>query len=231
MLNNMGGVCYKKSPHKLLRRKQYRMADSLPDCTKLSSRFIIGKLSNCRSVVRRYESDYPDLAKRNDSKHVRNELASGIIRLSKTQSLEEVRGIEGEMARLYFSFFDHMILTHKDSFYMTGRTRRPPLDKVNALLSFFYTLLSHETKSALETVGLDPYVGFLHWDRPGRASLSLDLMEEFRPYMVDRLVLSLINRKQISSEDFITKVSGGVILLPRWPYDNLGANIMFTGFS
>lgn len=95
---------------------------------------------------------------------------------------------------------------------MEGRSRRPPLDNVNALLSFLYSLLAHETRSALETVGLDPYVGFLHRDRPGRPGLALDLMEEFRPYIVDRLVLSLINRKQITGSDFIVKESGGVIM-------------------
>ena len=116
------------------------------------------------------------------------------------------------MARSYFAVFDDMILHQKESFYMRGRSRRPPLDNVNALLSLLYTLLAHEAKSALETVGLDPFVGFLHRDRPGRPGLALDLMEDFRPYLVDRLVLSLINRKQISKDDFLTKESGGVIM-------------------
>ena len=196
----------------LLRRKQYRIADSAPDCTRIASRFIIGKVANCRTVIRRFMSDHPDKCDNDDTKTVRNELASSVVRLNRASSLEEIRGIEGEMARYYFSVFNDMIVSQKDSFYMRGRSRRPPLDNVNALLSFLYTLLAHETKSALETVGLDPYVGFLHRDRPGRAGLSLDLMEEFRPYLVDRLVLSLINRKQITGDDFITKESGGVIM-------------------
>lgn len=196
----------------LLRRKQYRMADSVPDCTKIASRFIIGKVANCRTVIRRFMSDHADKCDNEDTKTVRNELASSVARLNRASSLEEIRGIEGEMARYYFSVFDNMIVSQKESFFMRGRSRRPPLDNVNALLSFLYTLLAHEAKSALETVGLDPYVGFLHRDRPGRAGLALDLMEEFRPYLVDRLVLSLINRKQITGDDFITKESGGVIM-------------------
>jgi len=196
----------------LLRRKQYRMADSITDSTKLASRFIMGKVANCRAVVRRFGSDHADKSDPGNVEEVRREMAAGIVRLSKASSVEEVRGIEGEMARYYFSVFDDMILYQKDSFFMRGRSRRPPLDNVNALLSFLYTLLAHETKSALETVGLDPYVGFLHRDRPGRPGLSLDLMEEFRPYLCDRLVLSLINRKQVTGDDFVVKESGGVIM-------------------
>lgn len=196
----------------LLRRKQYRVADSAIDCTKIASRFIIGKVANCRTVIRRYVSDHADKSDIKDTESVRKELATSIVRLNRASSLEEIRGIEGEMARYYFSVFDDMIVTQKESFYMRGRSRRPPLDNVNALLSFLYTLLAHETKSALETVGLDPFVGFLHRDRPGRPGLSLDLMEEFRPYLVDRLVLSMINRKQITGDDFVKKESGGVIM-------------------
>jgi CRISPR-associated protein Cas1 len=126
--------------------------------------------------------------------------------------LDEVRGIEGESARVYFSVYDRLIVSQKEHFKMQGRNRRPPLDNVNALLSFLYSLLLHETRSALETVGLDPYVGFLHRDRPGRTGLALDLMEEFRPYIADRLTLSLINRRQLTDSDFIKKESGGIIM-------------------
>jgi len=197
----------------LLRRKQYRIADSESDCTKLASRFIIGKVANCRVVLRRFMSDHGD--KCNDVKDVEpvsKELAKSILRLSMASSLEEIRGIEGEMARYYFSVLDDLILYQKESFFMKERSRRPPLDNMNALLSFLYTLLVHETRSALETVGLDSYVGFLHRDRPGRPGLALDLMEEFRPYLVDRLAMTLINRRQITGDDFITKESGGVIM-------------------
>ena len=135
-----------------------------------------------------------------------------MLKLSKGPGLEEVRGIEGETARNYFSVFNQLIVNQKNIFFMRGRNRRPPRDNVNALLSFLYTLLLHETKSALLAVGLDPYVGYLHRDRPGRMGLALDLMEEFRPYMADRLALSLINRQQVTGSDFIEKESGGVIM-------------------
>lgn len=196
----------------LLRRKQYRIADSPTDCTKLASRFIIGKLANCRTVLRRFICDHADKCDISSAEAKNREFAKGIIRISKAESLDEIRGIEGEMARGYFAVFDDMILCQKDTFFMRERSRRPPLDNINALLSFLYTMLAHEGRSALESVGLDPYVGFLHRDRPGRAGLALDLMEEFRPYLVDRLVLSMVNRKQISNDDFTMKESGGIIL-------------------
>lgn len=196
----------------LLRRKQYRMADSPTECTNLATRFIMGKIGNCRVVIRRLLSDHSQKGLAPQCKEVNGELVSCIVRLNRAMCLDEVRGIEGEAARKYFSVFDNLILQEKDVFFMKERNRRPPLDNVNALLSFLYSLLAHECRSALETVGLDPYVGFLHRDRPGRASLALDLMEEVRPYMVDRLVLSLVNRRQLTGSDFIKKESGGVIL-------------------
>jgi CRISPR-associated protein Cas1 len=125
---------------------------------------------------------------------------------------DELRGIEGEAARTYFSVFNNLILQQKEEFYFTERSRRPPVDNLNAMLSYAYTLLTHEMESALETVGLDPYVGFLHTDRPGRVSLALDMIEELRPYMAERFVISLINRKQISPKGFITKESGGIVM-------------------
>jgi len=196
----------------LLRRKQYRLADQEPESAELASAFIIGKIANCRTVLRRYISDYGDKVETGEIERISKIIARNVIKLSKKPDLDEVRGIEGETARLYFSVFDQLIVNQKNHFFLRGRSRRPPRDKVNALLSFLYTLLLHETKSALQTVGLDPYVGFLHRDRPGRLGLALDLMEEFRPYMADRLALSLINRQQLTGSDFIEKESGGVIL-------------------
>ncbi|WP_227765687.1 type I-C CRISPR-associated endonuclease Cas1c [Zhaonella formicivorans] len=196
----------------LLRRKQYRMADSAGDCTKLAARFIMGKIANSRTVLRRFISDHGDKCNLSRIERISKGLAKNIVKVSNATSLEEIRGIEGETARDYFSVFDDMILNQKESFFMKERSRRPPMDKVNALLSFFYTLLVNENRSALEAVGLDPYVGFLHRDRPGRPGLALDLMEEFRPYLADRLALNLINRRQITGEDFVKKESGGVIL-------------------
>lgn len=196
----------------LLRRKQYRLADSETESAKLATMFIIGKIANCRTVLRRFISDYRDKYPVEAVERTSKILARNVLRLSKGLVLEEVRGIEGESAKNYFSVLDQLIISQKNHFYMRGRTRRPPLDNMNALLSFLYSLLLHETRSALEIVGLDPYVGFLHRDRPGRTGLALDLMEEFRPYLVDRLALSLINRRQVTADGFIKTESGGVMM-------------------
>lgn len=196
----------------LLRRKQYRWADSETESARLASLFIIGKIVNCRTVLRRFLSDYGDVRQTDEIVKVNKMLARNVIRLEQKSALDEIRGIEGESARGYFSVFDNLLVAQKEDFCFGQRSRRPPLSNVNALLSFLYALLLHETRSALETVGLDPYVGFLHRDRPGREGLALDLMEEFRPYLADRLALSLINRRQVSSDDFVIKESGGVIM-------------------
>lgn len=196
----------------LLRRKQYRWADSEPDSARLASMFVIGKIANCRTVLRRFISDYGNKAETGEIEEAGKMMARNVIRLGSGPGLDEVRGIEGESARRYFSVLDQLIVSQKDHFYIRGRNRRPPLDNMNALLSFLYSLLLHETRAALESVGLDPYVGFLHRDRPGRAGLALDLMEEFRPYLADRLALSLINRRQVTGDEFVRKESGGVIM-------------------
>jgi CRISPR-associated protein Cas1 len=196
----------------LLRRKQYRWADSESDSSKLASMFIIGKIANCRTVLRRFISDYGGKVDTGEIEEVSKIMTRNVLRLSGEPGLDEVRGAEGESARKYFSVMDRLIVSQKDHFYMRERNRRPPMDNMNALLSFLYSLLLHETRAALETVGLDPYVGFLHRDRPGRAGLALDLMEEFRPYMADRLALSLVNRRQVAGDEFIKKESGGIIM-------------------
>lgn len=196
----------------LLRRKQYRWADSEIESSNLAASFIIGKIANCRTVLRRFISDYGNEVETSEIEEVVKLMAYNVLKLRKVPALDEVRGIEGDTARRYFSVFDQLIVKQKAQFYMRGRNRRPPRDNVNALLSFLYTLLLHETKSALQTVGLDPYVGFLHRDRPGRLGLALDLMEEFRPYMADRLALTMINRQQLTDRDFILQESGGVIM-------------------
>jgi len=199
----------------LLRRTQYRLADNPNESTRLSARFIMGKLANCRNVVRRFISDHCSAEYHGPCREVSWLLAINLSRLERCSSVDEVRGIEGESARAYFSVFDDMILNNKEQFYMHSRSKRPPLDNVNALLSLLYTLLAHEVRAALETVGLDPFVGFLHRDRPGRPGLALDVMEELRPYMADRMVLSLINRGQITGSDFVQKETGGVLLKPE----------------
>ena len=127
-------------------------------------------------------------------------------------SIDDLMGFEGRAAKAYFSVFDQFILQQKQDFFFKKRSRRPPQDKMNSLLSFLYTLLTSEVSSALETVGLDPYVGFLHQDRPGRPSLALDLMEELRPVFADRLALSMVNRKQIAGKGFTEKESGGILM-------------------
>lgn len=195
----------------LLRRSQYRWADDTCESLRLGQRFIAAKIRNCKVVVQRFRRDYPEEV----SAHIDNvigSLAEAEINALCAQTLDQLRGVEGDAAHCYFSHFPSMIRIEDFSSQFTGRVRRPPTDPVNALLSFFYSLLSREIVSACETVGLDPQVGFLHRDRPGRASLSLDVMEEMRPYVVDRFVLSLINRKQVDESDFIWQESGAVLL-------------------
>lgn len=196
----------------LLRRAQYRASDQETESAAVARSILTGKLFNSRWVVERAVRDY---SLRLDAEKLRGVSASiaGAIRdLQSAVSLEEIRGIEGEAAVRYFSVLDDMILQQKEHFFFSGRNRRPPTDNVNALLSFVYTLLSHDTAAALETVGLDPYVGFLHRDRPGRLSLALDLMEEFRAVMADRFVLTLINTRQINAGGFVQKEDGAVLM-------------------
>lgn len=192
----------------LLRREHYRRADDLVESAKIAQSVVAAKIANCRKVLQRTAREQEDLSDALQ-KSIYN-LGQSLMTLQDPQSLDTVRGIEGDSARLYFSVFDHLIIQQKNDFSFQGRNRRPPLDAVNALLSFIYTLLTHDVISALESVGLDPYVGFLHRDRPGRPSLALDLMEEFRPILADRLALSLINRKQVSKKGFIKTESGAV---------------------
>lgn len=194
----------------LLRRKQFRMADD-PDISALIAGFVLtGKISNCRTVLERSIRDHGEKINRKAVKKVSARLLKYIQKELQKDNLNKLRGIEGDAAHQYFNVFDELIIQNKDSFVFSGRNRRPPTDPVNCLLSFVYTLLVHDVRSALESVGLDPAVGFLHRDRPGRPGLALDMMEEFRPFFADRLVLSMINRGQVKSEGFITKESGAV---------------------
>lgn len=196
----------------LLRREQYRTADSLEKSAHIARNIVLAKIANCRTVVMRAAREQPDeiIAARLNNGAAK--LASKMRALQKAAPLNVVRGQEGEGARFYFSVFDDLILTQKEDFFFHKRTRRPPLDRVNTLLSFFYTLLTHDMRSALEGVGLDPAVGFLHRDRPGRPSLALDLIEELRPFIADRLALSLINRKQIQAKGFEITETGAVYM-------------------
>lgn len=205
-------VCGEGNGNVLLRRSQYRIADDPAQCCLISRTMIFGKLYNARWSIERTRRDH---ALRVDGEKLA--AASGEIRemLPKVKTVtdpDELRGLEGVAAAAYFRVFDEMILGDKDTFCFHGRSRRPPMDAVNAMLSFAYSLLAHDCASALESVGLDSYVGFLHRDRPGRTSLALDLMEELRPCMADRFVLTLINNRQVKASDFVYMDSGAVLL-------------------
>jgi CRISPR-associated endonuclease Cas1 len=197
----------------LLRRAQYRASDRPEEIVRS---IVVGKIANQRSVLMRslrdYGEEYPE-ADREAIRTVTERLARIARRAELSdQTLDALRGSEGEAANLYFSVFGHLIRSPDQEMRWNGRSRRPPLDPVNALLSFLYTLLTHDCRSACESVGLDPAVGFLHRDRPGRPSLALDLMEEMRPVLADRLALSLINRRQLRARDFETREGGAVIM-------------------
>ena len=196
----------------LLRRRQYRIADSPEEALQFAKGFIFGKIYNCRCVLQRFLRVHGDKGFFQDVQDSVKFLSLQLQKVVNSKNIDILRGIEGESARSYYGVFDNLILNEKEVFRFNGRSRRPPLDPTNALLSYLYTLLSHDCSSALETVGLDPQVGLLHKERPGRSSLALDLMEELRPYLVDRLTLSLINNRQVDPKSFIIKESGGVIM-------------------
>ncbi len=195
-----------QSGNVLLRRAQYRLSDQTPET--LARLFVAAKITNSRQILMKHQRNHGD----DDAlKQVVTMLAGCLRRLEHQTDVDQIRGIEGEAAARYFSVFNRLVLeSQRKHFSFGGRTKRPPLDKVNALLSFSYTLLTHEIASALQGVGLDPYVGFLHTDRPGRVSLALDMLEEFRAWWCDRFVLTLINRNQIKSSDFINEASGAI---------------------
>lgn len=191
----------------LLRRIQYRWADETERAVKIARLMVAAKIANSRAVLARELRNYG--ANSLLEKAVAR-LAISLRQVRDATSTETTMGIEGEAASVYFSVFNEL-LRSKD-FIFNGRVRRPPTDPVNALLSLIYSLVTQECISALQGVGLDPFVGFLHKDRPGRASLALDLLEEFRAPWADRLVLTLINRKQVQVSDFVTEASGAVRL-------------------
>jgi CRISPR-associated protein Cas1 len=197
----------------LLRRQQYRASDA-PD--EIVRSLVSGKIANQRAVLQRTMRDHGEEMAPDRRAAIEGVVArlSAILRRANfsKDGTELLRGAEGEAAQLYFGVFNDLIRTREPEFIFRGRSRRPPLDRVNALLSFLYTLLTHDCRSAAESVGLDPAVGFLHRDRPGRPSLALDLMEELRPAIADRLALSLLNRRQFQANDFALQDSGAVLL-------------------
>lgn len=195
----------------LLRREQYRIADDIRSLD-YSKSFIFGKLHNQKWVVERGIRDY---SLRIDSALLKKQseyISAQLRQILSLEREEHLRAAEGNAAQHYFTAFDELILQNKEFFQFKSRNRRPPTDAINALLSFAYTLLASECRHALEVVGLDSYVGFFHVDRPGRASLALDLMEELRPHFADRFVLSLINRNEVVESDFEEQSAGAVYL-------------------
>ncbi|WP_323029406.1 type I-C CRISPR-associated endonuclease Cas1c [Castellaniella defragrans] len=197
----------------LLRREQYRRSDDPQGCAAIVRNLLIGKIHNQRAVLARGWRDHGDhLSDQATFQHALKRLKRIPQRILLENDPDLLRGLEGEAAQAYFSVFDQLIRTESPLLRFGGRNRRPPRDAFNALLSFLYTLLTHDCRSALETVGLDPAVGFLHRDRPGRPSLALDMAEEFRPLLGERLALSIINRRQLNERDFQFFANGAVQL-------------------
>ncbi len=195
-----------------LRKAQYRYSDSEEDSLNIARNMILGKVHNQRYVIERARRDYSLRLDGEKLQHASNLLKKSMGYVKRCMTLDELRGYEGEAATIYFGVFDDLILQNKSQFIFSGRSKRPPLDNVNALLSFVYALLTTECAGAAYSVGLDPYVGFLHKDRPGRQSLALDLMEEFRAPIADRLVLTLINKQEVNAKNFKKQENGAVIM-------------------
>jgi CRISPR-associated protein Cas1 len=194
----------------LLRKQQYRISDSEQLSLPYIKNMILGKVYNEKWTVNRTIRDHSLRVNENKLRDVSNALSAKLEDIRNSETITQLRGIEGDSAAEYFSAFDDLILNNKTDFYFHGRSRRPPLDNVNAMLSFCYTLLANDCASALESVGLDSYVGFMHTDKPGRKSFALDLMEELRAPVADRFVLSMINQKRINADSFIKSADGAV---------------------
>lgn len=196
----------------LLRRTQYRLADDPAACAAIARNIVAAKIASSRVSLLRAARDRPQDTSAAQLSSAATWLGRRIDAVMRESSLDIIRGIEGDSAAAYFECLPALLTTNDPAIQMKGRNRRPPLDPVNALLSFLYALLNHDCRSALAACGLDPAVGFLHRDRPGRASLALDLMEEFRPVLADRTALALFNRKQLDGSDFLEQENGAVAL-------------------
>ncbi len=196
----------------LLRRQQYRIADSPDAALPIVVAIVAAKIANSRLVLLRGARETDEPERQNRLRARADQLSSIGADVGSASSVDEARGHEGLAAQNYFAVFNDLVGGDRDAFRFNGRSRRPPLDRPNAMLSFVYALLRHDIESALESVGLDPAVGFLHTDRPGRPSLALDMMEEMRPHLADRLVLTLINRRQVHASGFTTEDGGGVAM-------------------
>lgn len=199
----------------LLRRQQYRAADAPDKALPIVSAIVAAKIANSRLVLLRGARETTDPDRRSNLRNKAHHLSHMGLAALRSSTIDEARGYEGLAAQNYFSVFNELIAADRcarEAFAFLGRSRRPPLDRTNAMLSFVYALLRHDIESALESVGLDPAVGFLHTDRPGRPSLALDMMEEMRPHLADRLVLTLVNRRQVQASGFRTEDADGVVM-------------------
>lgn len=196
----------------VLRKRQSLISENQILSTKIARNFISGKIYNHKWMLERMTRDYPIRIDVEQFKTASRQLSVIMTEVRECEDLDRLRGLEGQAALIYNQQFDHMILQQKEVFTFRGRSRRPPLDNVNAMLSLAYTLLAHDMVAALEGVGLDAYIGFMHRDRPGRASLALDMMEELRGIYADRFILSLINKKVMNEEDFFRKENGAVLM-------------------
>lgn len=195
----------------LLRKQQYEASNDKDKALNIAKNCILGKVYNTRWVVERAVRDHKLQVDVERLERASSFLQNSLQNIENCSDMSQLRGYEGEAASIYFGVLDQLILQQKKDFVFSGRNKRPPLDNINAMLSFAYTLLTSMMASALEAVGLDPYVGFMHTDRPGRASLALDLIEELRPVFADRFVLTLINKRMVTKKEFIQKENGAVI--------------------
>jgi CRISPR-associated protein Cas1 len=193
----------------LLRKAQYAISDNEFESLKIAKPIIAAKVANYRHLLMRHQRNHPDNCS-DDVVLSAEILGRKLSNIEQVESLDELRGHEGECANLYFGTISSLITSQEEDFTFEKRSKRPPLDPANAILSFLYSILANDVRSALETVGLDPQVGFLHQLRSGRPSLALDIMEEFRAYLGDRIMLNLINLKQVTKKDFEIRESGEV---------------------
>ena len=218
-------VAGKEYGNVLLRKEQYRISDNDDRRIAYAKNMIVGKVFNGRWSIERTLRDHACRVDAERLKRVSNVLYDTLPQIDSASGLNELRGIEGKAAEQYFSVFNDMILNQKENFTFVTRNRRPPLDNINALLSFAYTVLAGDCANALASVGLDPYVGFMHGDRPGRSSLALDLMEEMRPILADRFILTLINTKAIQAVHFEKQKDNAVLL------NDEGRKVFFTAWQ
>ena len=205
-----------------LRKQQYRISDDRKVSIQIARNFILGKVYNAKWVLERAVRDYPMRLDVETIKKKSDCLSQSMGKIRVCESADEFLGLEGEAASVYFSVFDELILQQKKDFTFQGRNKRPPIDKMNAMMSFVYTLLTNMEASALECVGLDPCVGYLHTERPGRASLALDKMEELTSQLADRFVLSLVKKRMITAKNYTQKENGAVLL------DDDGRKVILT---